>query len=169
MPARLSNILLQRIFRSQNLSGFTWRWYEICRIKAFITKQNLLFLQIATILAPFHQATLACEREDSCVSEVIPTIRWTTTASADLRYSNSIIIFRFLKKKLEKIDSNSSYAPLKLALLKQIYNYFEGGDPRLHFGNISLNPAYAIATLLDPRFKTKVWEYSLFFSDMMCD
>ena len=44
---------------------------------------------------------------------------------------------------------------MKTELLAQMERYFEGGDNREHFSNIERNELFAIATVLDPRCKTR--------------
>ena len=46
---------------------------------------------------------------------------------------------------------------LKEEFLQNIRKYFYGNNRRVHFNSIDENELYTIATLLDPRFKKKVF------------
>lgn len=90
-------------------------------------------------MTPFSDATTFGERENACISEVIPTL---------LK----------LKKELETLDPRGAYT-MQAELQTQLQAYFFGGDSRQsQFPTVESTEIYAIATLLDPRFKIKVFQ-----------
>ena len=111
--------------------------YEI-NIKSDQTLNSIdwvLIPKVISLLQPFADVTTEGERECPCISEVIPSVKY---------------IFHELISITE-----SGIATIKTELLAQMQRYFEGGDIREHFSKIEINKLFAIATLLDPRYKTR--------------
>ena len=44
---------------------------------------------------------------------------------------------------------------MRAELLDQMQKYFQAGDSREHFRNIEKNELFVVATLLDPRYKSR--------------
>ena len=61
---------------------------------------------------------------------------------------------KYIIHELGLID-NRGIGTMKTELLIQMHRYFQGGDCRKHFGNIETNGLFAIATHLDPRYKSR--------------
>jgi len=73
-----------------------------------------------------------CEKEDSCISEGIPSAKSITIT-------------------LEETDCKGG-VELKEALQQNMNRYFYGGDVQQHFIAIKKSKLHVIATLVDPRF-----------------
>ena len=94
-----------------------------------------LIPKVICLLKPFADVTNDGERERACISEAIPSVK-------------------YIIHELGLIDSRG-LGTMKTQLLIQMHRYFQGGDCREHFGNIETNELFAIATLLDPRYKSR--------------
>jgi len=90
---------------------------------------------VVALLNIFADVVNLCEKDDSCISEAIPSAK-------------SIMI------TLEKTDCKG-VVELKEALQQNMNQYFYGGDVRQHFISIEKSELHVIATLLDPRLKKR--------------
>ena len=99
---------------------------------------------LTKLLKEISDSVNFCEREDSCISEQIPSVKCSMKTLVNTDY----------------FGVNS----LKEELIRNLQKYFYGGDSRELFRNIKENEHYSMASLLDPRFKQKA-----FFSKRAAD
>lgn len=100
-----------------------------------------LMEQVVSLLEPFAVATSFGEQEHSCISEVIPTI------------------FK-LTKQIDKLDPRGAYT-MQAEIGNMLKNYFGGGYATNHtpkFYPIEEVDLFAVATILDPRFKGRAFQ-----------
>ena len=94
----------------------------------------MLIPKVIRLLKPFSDATLDAEHEYACISDTIPLIKK---------------IFY----ELNAIDE-FGIGTMKNEMVVQMNRYFRGQDPRVHFVDVEVSEVHAVATLLDPRYKT---------------
>lgn len=94
----------------------------------------MLIPKVIRLLKPFSDATLDAEHEYACISDTIPLIKK---------------IFY----ELNAIDE-FGIGTMKNEMVVQMNRYFRGQDPRVHFIDVEVSEVHAVATLLDPRYKT---------------
>jgi hypothetical protein len=93
-----------------------------------------LLPKVIKLLKPLYEATLAAEKETSCISDIIP-------------------LAKKIKIQVERV-TESGIGTMKSELLKQLGRYLDGNDTRTNkFPNIELYKLTACATMLDPRYK----------------
>jgi len=99
------------------------------------SRESAIWPTVVALLKIFADVVNLCEKEDSCISEAIPSAK-------------SIMI------TLEK-TACKGVVELKEALQQNMNRYFYGGDGRQHFISIEKSELHVIATLLDPRLKKR--------------
>ena len=94
----------------------------------------MLIPKVIRLLKPFADATLDAEDEYACISDTIP-------------------LFKKIFYELNAIDE-FGINTMKNEMIVQLKRYFRGLDPRVHFVDAETSEVHALATLLDPRYKT---------------
>ena len=94
-----------------------------------------LIAKVISLLKSFAEVTSDGERERACISEIIPSVKYIIHEINSLNFSG--------------------IGTMRAELLYQMQKYFQGGDSREHFCDIEKNELFAVATLLDPRYKSR--------------
>ena len=94
----------------------------------------MLIPKVIRLLKPFSDATLDAEHEYACISDTIPLIK-------KIFYELNVI-------------DEFGIGTMKTEMVVQMNRYFRGQDPRVHFVDVEVSEVHAVATLLDPRYKT---------------
>ena len=93
-----------------------------------------LLPKVIKLLKPIYEATLAAEKETSCISDIIP-------------------LAKKMKIQVERV-TESGIGTMKSESLKQFARYLDGNDTRANkFPDIELYKLTACATMLDPHYK----------------
>ena len=94
----------------------------------------MLIPKVINLLKPFADVTLDAEHENDCISDTIPLIE-------KIYYELNAI-------------HQIGIGTMKSELGLQMNRYFRGEDPRVHSVDVGVSEVHALATLLDPRYKT---------------
>jgi len=117
-------------------------------ISTLTSTQWSLVGNIVYVLKPFEEITKLTSADKECISYVIPTVT---------------ILITYLSKRNQELDS--SVMMLKQELKKSIGKRFLSKEGKGL--DIQNNKFYAIATILDPRFKTRFTQNEMKMKDLI--